>query len=235
MSSVTVEDIQALKPTDAMWTIGITAKSASVSEEATLRIMEFIPQSLKLSPEFLAALVLKAMVNPTAILEDSGADDGDELLPKVQRRPQVMSFLPTELIPHALIDAVAQKMEAYGVKITSYQQLKPEEMTEIIKKRRADILKEDKEMRQKLKEKAVSEKVEYQPQPLRGCFTCKTEITGKASQCSACKAIIYCSADCAVSVFKCIMERKNSQSCHTVYRKKTGRCINKCALPSKAT
>jgi hypothetical protein len=181
-----------------MWTIGITSKSASVSEEATLRLMEFIPQSLKsVSVDFLAALVLKAMVSPTAILEDSN-DDHEELLPKVQRRPQNVSFLPTELVSPALIESVAQKMQVYGVKVTSYQALKPEEMAEIIKKRRADMLKEDKDMRQKLKDKAVTEKVEYQAQPLRGCFTCKTEIPGKASQCSACKAIIYCSAECAV-------------------------------------
>ena len=34
-------------------------------------------------------------------------------------------------------------------------------------------------------------------QPNRGCHVCHRDIAGKASQCSACKAIIYCSAACA--------------------------------------
>lgn len=35
------------------------------------------------------------------------------------------------------------------------------------------------------------------PQPNRGCFVCHKEIESKPSQCSACKAVIYCGGACA--------------------------------------
>lgn len=40
--------------------------------------------------------------------------------------------------------------------------------------------------------------IPFNPAPSRGCICCKKDIVGKASQCSACKAVIYDSVDCAV-------------------------------------
>lgn len=42
--------------------------------------------------------------------------------------------------------------------------------------------------------------VQYNEPPPRRCYACHVEIKGKPSQCSACKAIIYCSPDCAVNI-----------------------------------
>lgn len=47
------------------------------------------------------------------------------------------------------------------------------------------------------------EQIQFNAQPNRGCISCHQEIIGKKpSQCSACKAVIYCSSTCAKDDWK---------------------------------
>ena len=41
--------------------------------------------------------------------------------------------------------------------------------------------------------KASQGGLDFNAAPARGCINCRTEIKGKANQCSACKSVIYCS------------------------------------------
>ena len=194
MKSISTKEILELESTEAVWTVGLSAKSASVSEEATLRLMEFLPPKARPSVDFLFGLLIKAMVDPTALVEDADASvDSNQF----KKRPAVVAFLSSEFVTDDMLDHLAKKMVAYQVRVTTIAKIGPE-MDDIMKKRRVELFKKEQEAQKKSIETAKETPVEFAPPPPRGCFQCKTDIAGKASQCSACKAIIYCSPDCAV-------------------------------------
>ena len=118
------------------------------------------------------------------------------------QKPKTAVFLSSSLCSTETITQVTEQLSAYGISVSTYQN---PELATLLNKRRRQLFEEQ-------KEKATKAASEYQnlagavgliPQPNRGCYTCKQEISGKASQCSACKAIIYCSANCAV-IFNCL-------------------------------
>ncbi|KAJ3187565.1 hypothetical protein HK101_009367 [Irineochytrium annulatum] len=166
----------ALPHTNAIWQIGVSGKAVSVSEEISLRAIE-ITRSKKLptADEIITAF-LKAIVKPS--------DNGQP------HRPHVAMFLSTRMIPPKTVTDVAARLkEVLGVRIDTQEALEPE-LPALMVARQAELA--------KMKTSAPPPtKPELQPMPNRACFVCKQEIKGKPRQCSACKAIIYCSPECA--------------------------------------
>ena len=195
VADITLETIKKLPTKESIWTVGVTAKSASVTEENGLRVMEFLSKGQTVSAKFIIALIVKAMVNPTSMI-DGTEEDEDDPTSQYQRRPSTLAFMESPLIDATLVQQVSDALVKYDIKVSTYSAVGPE-MEEMFKKRRAEMFKQTKESQKH--GMSQKQKVDFSPQPQRGCFQCKKDIPGKASQCSACKAIIYCSPACAVS------------------------------------
>jgi hypothetical protein len=156
---------------ETVWFIGTSQKSCSVAEAGVLRAIEFTEFLNKPDVEHILLTVLKAIVEPL-----------DSTLKVV--KPAYIVFLDTVSQTKKDKTLIGKRLEEYGIKLTTANSLRVT---------KPDLF--------KLKipvNTPVKESIPYNPQPKRGCFNCRTEIEGKASQCSACKAVIYCSVECAV-------------------------------------
>ncbi|KAJ1340457.1 hypothetical protein BSLG_004904 [Batrachochytrium salamandrivorans] len=112
-------------------------------------------------------------------------------------RPNISVFLPSRICSDAVVAKVAAIMKAKcGMRILTNEALAPE-LDGIKEKRRQELLRMKVQEEVKVPRGIKNPDVKLLPMPNRFCFTCKKEITTKPSQCSACKAVIYCSADCA--------------------------------------
>jgi hypothetical protein len=134
------------KRSGAIFFIGISEKSISVSADGVLRTIDFSRDLIK--------VLKKGMKAPR---------QGDSYI------PQAVVFLNNT----AGFEAQIKKIEEMGLDIGDIK---------TVQKR---VLPENKGP------------IPFNSQPNRGCFACKQEIEKKASQCSACKAVIYCGAVCA--------------------------------------
>jgi hypothetical protein len=156
---------------DIVWEIGISQKAVSVSSQGTVRIIEFTKD---LNPPTLIhvwATVLKAIASPNY--------NGVSF--EIQK-PSMAVLLSNDVLPESDVPNLVSYANDFGIKIITQQNI--EKDPELIKKW------------QVVKKEVV--KVDYIPQPNRGCYVCKCEIPGKASQCSACRSIVYCGVECAV-------------------------------------
>ncbi|KAJ3091821.1 hypothetical protein HK102_013345 [Quaeritorhiza haematococci] len=157
--------------TEAIWQIGVTNKAIAVSEEGLLRLIDFVGPPI--TADDICHRVLKAITN---------AADG---LPV--QKPRVIAFLESRRCSAKVVNAVAEKLKEYDIRASTMEELAPE-MEELAKKRKEELA----------QKKVPQQKPDFQEQPPRSCFICRKQITqGKPSQCSACKAIIYCGAACA--------------------------------------
>ena len=161
-----------------------------------MRLLEFFPPSMPMTAEYIEALLLKSMMEPSQLLEDYNSNvNVDEFI----RKPRIAAFLASCDVSDAFISEVSKRMEKYDVKVFKMQELSSQVPT-LLKKRRVELYKKTREA-QRIANETKNKENTFSSAPNRGCFQCKKDIVGKASQCSACKAIIYCSADCAVSEF----------------------------------
>ncbi|KAJ3237157.1 hypothetical protein HDU81_009913 [Chytriomyces hyalinus] len=188
----------------AVWQIGVSAKAVAVSEEASLLGFNFArsPTAAHPAAREISDTILLVMIKPF-----EGAP----------RRPAVVAFLPSRVCSPAVVAEVAKRIMQVlpDTRVTTMEEIQ-DEMPKIMEKRKAEIEKNPalaapsvvQQSQQAAAaaaaqsaaaagEKPVQPKLPMNPTPSRGCFVCKKEIESKIKQCSACKSVIYCSADCA--------------------------------------
>ncbi|KAI9328767.1 hypothetical protein DFJ73DRAFT_861369 [Zopfochytrium polystomum] len=192
--------------TDAVWQIGVSGKAVAVSEEGALLAFEFSKSGKLPTVDEIVATVQKAAGKP-----NEGA----------ARRPRVAMVLSTRMIPNSAVDLVAEKVKGLlDIRVASQEALEPE-MPELNEKRKAEL-----EKTKAAQPAQPAQKPTMQPPPARACFVCKKDIEGKPRQCSACKAIIYCSPECATKdwpqhkimcgTYKSNMLRLNEEKLHNL-------------------
>lgn len=180
--------------THALWFIGVSQKCVSVSEDGVLR----------------AAIMTRSVPTPTDILDTLVKAAHHPADSEYKRRPKFAVFLDTAMCPATTMQRVmdeAAKAEWGGIKVLkSMADLSESELNEIKGKRETEkkvtgeAAKQIQMMQQQQRAMAAGQpKPDYVAQPSRMCFVCRKQIENgaKPSQCSACKAIIYCGPDCA--------------------------------------
>ncbi|KAJ3212898.1 hypothetical protein HDU67_003515 [Dinochytrium kinnereticum] len=167
--------------TEAIWQIGVSNKAIAVSEEASVRAIEFTANGKLPTSSDIVLAVLKAIVTPS--------DQGGE------RRPRVAMVLSTRLVSDSTVKKASKELkELLDIRLETQEALEAE-MPALLLKRKEELEKAKKDS--PAPQAASTEPPEMIAAPNRACFVCKEEIKGKTKQCSACKAIIYCSAECA--------------------------------------
>ncbi|KAJ3118796.1 hypothetical protein HDU96_008520 [Phlyctochytrium bullatum] len=167
--------------TEAVWHVGISSKAIAVSEEVNLRAIELTTGGKSPSAADIVLAVLKAISTPS--------DQGEP------RRPRVAMALSTRMVSDAVIQQAAKELkDLVDIRFETQEALE-DELPELLAKRKAEVEQVRKTVPQA--PAAPAKAPEMAPTPNRACFVCKEEIKGKTKQCSACKAIIYCSAECA--------------------------------------
>jgi hypothetical protein len=166
------DKLDQLKTEQVVFEIGISNKSCSVSDNGVLRAIEFTENLLKPSVEHIVTTIIKSIVEPIEL---------QELTPK---RPAFVVYLETSQITDQEKQKIKAILDKYLIETTTITQLRIQK-PELVKAPVAPFI------------PGVPQLAPWNEQPNRGCFNCRKEIEGKASQCSACKAVIYCSVDCA--------------------------------------
>ncbi|KAJ3325529.1 hypothetical protein HDU76_013147 [Blyttiomyces sp. JEL0837] len=163
---------------DAIWEIGVSGKSASVAEEGNLLGFEFSKSGNVPTVDEIAYTIVKAIARPA---------DGQP-----PRRPQAAMFLTTRVISDDVAGQVSKKVNEWiGLRVETAENIAAE-LPAMLEKRKAVLAKSSPQTPPQ-----PQQKIQMQPHPKRGCLVCRKEIEGKARQCSACKAIIYCSQECS--------------------------------------
>jgi hypothetical protein len=117
-----------------------------------------------------------------------------------------IQVLSTRMVSDETIQAASKSLqEKLSITLELQETLESSsKLAQVVEARKAEIASMESE------DKSVpQQKPGLGPAPPRACFVCKKDIEGKLKQCSACKAIIYCSPDCAVSnstpkIYPCI-------------------------------
>lgn len=159
---------------DCFWEIGVSQKSASVAEAGQLRVIEFTNDLGKPTVDHVYATVIKAIANPNY-----------REIPYPKHIPKNIILLDASILDAKQAPKLTKKLLAKGITM------------HIEKDVRAD-----KELLAKWKAAGSQPRRTAQSGvPKKSCIKCSKDIDGKASQCSTCKAVIYCSPECAVSLY----------------------------------
>ncbi|KAJ3324095.1 hypothetical protein HDV06_000636 [Boothiomyces sp. JEL0866] len=165
--------VSVVESTDLLWEVGVSAKACSVSENGVLKAIEF--SDGKPNVKHVVGTVMKAILDPI---------DG------AVKKPKVLMFLDTCLLKDGEKSQITKELKDYEMTIVSLKQLEVDyPALHAERAKEVEIFAPQ--------QPTVQQPLKMNPPPPRGCFACRKEIPGKASQCSACKAVIYCSADCA--------------------------------------
>ncbi|KAI8593401.1 hypothetical protein BDZ88DRAFT_404552 [Geranomyces variabilis] len=172
--------------TETPWEVGVSATAVAVSEDGTLRGFEIFPAG-GISAEQILSVVIRAISEP---LEKQ----------KVQR-PKLMSILQSRQCSDAVLAEVCESVGKFGIKAGATEALGPQ-LAEYVARRKAEMERALQNPTPVVPVAAAGApqngpKPEFIPTPNRGCFVCKQDIEAKPSQCSACKAMIYCSTVCS--------------------------------------
>ncbi|KAJ3002988.1 hypothetical protein HKX48_001999, partial [Thoreauomyces humboldtii] len=198
--------------TEIPWEVGISAAAIAVSENGQLRVFETLPETGKVTAEQITAAVVKAIAAPL---------EGHTV-----QRPKLVSFLQSRQCSEKVYAQAAESIAKFGIRVGTAEELEPE-LSEYVVKRREEV---NRLLATALQPAPPQQpapggpKPPLSPAPNRGCFVCKKDIAGKASQCSACKAMIYCSTDCSkkdwpthkavCKGFKANMDRIENENLH---------------------
>lgn len=162
---------------EKLWEIGISERSMSIAEDGELKGFEFTIDLKIPSVSHCYEAFKKAICEPL---------DGKNPLSK----PAYVIFLDSVILPQNQIQLLTERLEStLGIKVTTKEEIaqqKPELLAP--KQTTPDI---------SFSPAGKQEAIPFNPQPTRGCCSCRTDIVGKVCQCSACKAVIYCSVVCA--------------------------------------
>lgn len=186
-----LQEAAAKAPTsNLIWEIGVSERSASVAEDGRVRTIAFTKDLRPPTSSHIIATIIKAIAAP------------DYHNGMVIRRPNVAIFLETRMCSDKVVEDVTAGLSRLGIRIATMESIKGE-LPVLTKKHDEEIAGE--RQGEALADAAAAivvpkpdPSVKFLPMPARSCFACKKEIDGKASQCSACKAIIYCSPECSV-------------------------------------
>ncbi|KAI8915306.1 hypothetical protein DFJ77DRAFT_548530 [Powellomyces hirtus] len=194
--------------TETPWEVGVTASAIAVSEDGQLRAFESFPTE-KLTADQITSVIVKAIADPI-----------DE---QQVQRPKIISFLQSRQCADSVVSKVRENVGKYGIKANTAEAL-ASEMAEYIKRRKEEVAQAIQNPQIPAVTGTPGAKPQLSPAPNRGCFVCKQEIEGKASQCSACKAMIYCSSECSkkdwpthkavCKGFKANMQRVENEKLH---------------------
>jgi hypothetical protein len=168
-------NVDQIERESCIWEVGISGRSCSVSEDGVLRAIEFTSDLTKPSVGHLVSTIKKAMVEP---LDEQSAI----------RKPEFVVFLDTAVLNDTEMEKVSNLLRKLEITVTSL---------DFLKQNRSELF-DIKKTLPLINDVISQDDIPFNKQPPRGCFNCRKEIFGKASQCSACKAVIYCSAECAV-------------------------------------
>jgi hypothetical protein len=116
-----------------------------------------------------------------------------------------------KFVSSKVFDELVEKMKKYDIKVST-KDIMGSDLENMLSKRKTELFKQQQEAQKKVAEISKDSDVEWASPPARGCFQCHEEITGKVRQCSACKAVIYCSQECAVSLRNTYVRRVIGQS-----------------------
>ncbi|KAJ3213568.1 hypothetical protein HK099_007287 [Clydaea vesicula] len=169
---------------EALWQVGYTNRSVSVSEDGVLRGFTFSRSSK-------GGLILGETTPPNEedVFEAVLRAIADPLDHPTRRKPKILAFLPSATIEKKLLKAVTNRLfDEFGIRVTTWAEISADEMKSI-KKKRGEEMKNN-------KEEAPIEKMPWAQQPPKRCAACKEEIKGKMFNCGQCKAVIYCSDVC---------------------------------------
>jgi hypothetical protein len=133
-------------------------------------------------------------MEPVVLIEEAGGVYKEEF----SIRPSVVLVSEVKLVTSKIFDELVERMKKYNVKVST-KDIMGSDLENMLSKRKTELFKQQQEAQKKLAESSKDAQIEWAPAPNRGCFQCHEEITGKVQQCSACKAVIYCSSECAVS------------------------------------
>lgn len=157
-----------------------------VAEPGSLRVIEFTKTLSLPTAKFTVAAVIKAIV-------DANYPNLNTTAPFKIQKPKTAVMLETSQLSKDSIVTVKEEL---------LKQVNIELITEEEMRNNPTLL--DQYNSQVPKTNARPGNLGMQANgepPLRGCHVCHNDIPGKASQCSACKAIIYCGKECAVNIF----------------------------------
>jgi hypothetical protein len=157
---------------NSLWQVGVGQKSVSVGCDGVLRQFHFT-KSVPTSTEIVNCIKMAAF-RPM-----EGAS---------QQRPKLVSFLESRQCSDATLKAVSDDFPSFKV-------IKNETVTKEVLETHFGLGAADK----RASEAKENRKSTNGPPP-RMCIVCsKQMVNKKPSQCSACKAVIYCGVECAVS------------------------------------
>jgi hypothetical protein len=170
---------EELKLVPCIWEIGVSERACSVAEDGVLRAIEFTIDLKKPTVSHIIATLKKAIAEPI-----------EEEMEK--QKPEFVVFLDTVVLSSEQQKFIKNELkEKLNVTISTMEKLHSErpELFDIKKSIPVPTIPQF---------QTDEKEIPFNEKPPRGCFNCRSDIVGKASQCSACKAVIYCSADCAV-------------------------------------
>ncbi|KAJ3075173.1 hypothetical protein HDU98_009010 [Podochytrium sp. JEL0797] len=216
----------------AIWQIGVSNNAVAVSEEASLLGFNFFKTPGSPTVKEVAETILLVMIKP---------------FEGVSRRPSMVAFLPSALLSDTQMKEVAAILNAVfdksDLSVTTMDALEPT-LSDLIKIRsheiqsnptlaapsvvqaaqQAQLVANATAQAAGLAPKPAQQKLPMNATPPRGCFVCKKDIETKTKQCSACKSVIYCSAECATKdwpnhkimcpIYKANMERLTAENLH---------------------
>ena len=175
----------SIKSHNVTWELGISSKSVSVADQGALRAMEFTANLSRPTTQHILETIAKAIMNP---IEQEN---------KSIVKPDCIVALETSILSIEERAALAEMLSVFSIKLL--------DMAELDKFPEYNRARVSAAASSPITPFAIphaptgpQEPLPYLATPSRGCVSCKKEILGKASQCSACKAVIYCSVECAV-------------------------------------
>ncbi|KAJ3000030.1 hypothetical protein HDV02_000982 [Globomyces sp. JEL0801] len=172
-------------PVDTLWEIGTSKQTASIQEDGVLRAIEFTKDALIPTPEHCVITLLKSIIDPI--------DPESSVISK----PKVLLFLETFILTNEQKSEIKELLKEFDIDCVEVDELS-QKYPQLLEQRLAFVAPPNPvESFQLPTEQAPGEPIKPNSPPPRGCFACKKEILGKASQCAACKAVIYCSPECA--------------------------------------
>ncbi|KAJ3276599.1 hypothetical protein HDV01_004132 [Terramyces sp. JEL0728] len=165
--------VSVVESSELLWEVGVSGKACSVSENGVLKAIEF--SGGKPNAKHVVSTVMKAILDPV---------DG------AVKKPKVLIFLDTCLLNENEKKQITKELKEYEMAIINLKQLETDYPALYAERsKEVEIFAPQ--------QPTVQQPLKMNPPPPRGCFACRKDIPGKASQCSACRAVIYCSSDCA--------------------------------------
>jgi hypothetical protein len=153
----------------SLWQVGVGEKSVSVGCDGVLRQFHFT-KGIPTSKEIVNCIKMAAFQPMEGC---------------IPQRPKLVSFLESRQCSDAILKAVADEFPLIKL-------IKNETVTKELLESQFGII-------EKRASEAKENRKSISGSPPRMCIVCSKQIIDKKpSQCSACKAVIYCGVDCAV-------------------------------------